>query len=113
MLLRAVAVLPYDTPCQAPRFSCDDEVKRNVVEVFTVLTILSQALCLSPFSPLVYMLPLGITGRNLSPTSPSRKAVIGLSVMIAMYLLFSRLIFVWFPYCNVSNVVVCLLLNRD
>ena len=36
----------------------DDEVKCNVVEVMTVLTMLSQSL--SSFSPLVHMLPLRV-----------------------------------------------------
>lgn len=56
----------------------------NVVEGFTVLTILSLSLSLT-FSPLVHVLPLPYPGRNLSLTSPGRKAVIGLFVLITIY----------------------------
>jgi len=91
--------------CRAARFSCDDEVKRNIVEVFTVLTIV----CVS--HPLVfqYICTSTYSGRNLSPMSPSRTAVIGLFVMITIYgTIFTVNI------CVISfNVLNVLLLNGD
>jgi hypothetical protein len=73
-------------------------VKSNVVEIFTVLTILSS-------------LTSTYLGRTLLPTSSSRKAVIGVCVVITIYpTIVTVHILCDFP--NVLNVAIRLLLKR-